>query len=609
MKLLKQKALVVPVASFKNKYMSDKIDLSIDAGRLLFGLSRIGYTTSAAICDIIDNSVRANANNINLLIKKEREDFSDNKRNNVKEYIIIDDGDGMDEGAIEEALKLGSTDDHYDDKSLSKFGLGLKSASFSQGDVLKVISSDGTGFNKYEVSLPKVMEAKEYFAEKTEIEENESELIETYLKDGKGTIIIISAIRLNNHPSVRNTIKELKTKVGVIYFYFLSESGVNITIGDKKIDAIDPLFVSEANENGNLNENEWDGTEVRWIEKPKELTLDDELEINVTIEITQLPYPPIYRIKNIGESRDKEVRERYLIEAGNYGFYVYRNKRLISWASNLQGIIPYDQDFYAFRGRILINDEADDFFNIDVKKSSLTLSEEAYRNISDFTKEAKSKSKAAWKNAGKISRDIINKAPNEIANKLLDEFEQIEILPGDDLPDEEIALERLKAITNDMTSKIKWIIKMMKEDKGEEVDDTVDDDYTEDEKEEAIKGEKNANLTKIFRVSSVEDNLLWEPYYDTDLGNCVRINKIHRFARLIYEDNAENRDLQILFDLMMLQFADSELYAYKNIGKYEYDDLKVVLRESRRIVSEFLANMCRKLENDLPPNYSDEKYA
>ena len=609
MKLLKQKALVVPVASFKNKYMSDKIDLSIDAGRLLFGLSRIGYTTSAAICDIIDNSVRANANNINLLIKKEREDLSDNKRNNVKEYIIIDDGDGMDEGAIEEALKLCSTDDHYDDKSLSKFGLGLKSASFSQGDVLKVISSDGTGFNKYEVSLPKVMEAKEYFAEKTEIEENESELIETYLKDGKGTIIIISAIRLNNHPSVRNTIKELKTKVGVIYFYFLSESGVNITIGDKKIDAIDPLFVSEANENGNLNENEWDGTEVRWIEKPKELTLDDELEINVTIEITQLPYPPIYRIKNIGESRDKEVRERYLIEAGNYGFYVYRNKRLISWASNLQGIIPYDQDFYAFRGRILINDEADDFFNIDVKKSSLTLSEEAFRNISDFTKEAKSKSKAAWKNAGKISRDIINKAPNEIANKLLDEFEQIEILPGDDLPDEEIALERLKAITDDMTSKIKWIIKMMKEDKGEEVDDTVDDDYTEDEKEEAIKGEKNANLTKIFRVSSVEDNLLWEPYYDTDLGNCVRINKIHRFARLIYEDNAENRDLQILFDLMMLQFADSELYAYKNIGKYEYDDLKVILRESRRIVSEFLANMCRKLENDLPPNYSDEKYA
>ncbi|PHQ27982.1 MAG: hypothetical protein COB32_12665 [Halomonas sp.] len=588
--------------------MSDKIDLSIDAGRLLFGLSRIGYTTSAAICDIIDNSVRANAQNINLLIKKEREDFSDNKRNNVKEYIIIDDGDGMDENAIKEALKLGSTDDHYDDKSLSKFGLGLKSASFSQGDVLKVISSDGTGFNKYEVSLPKVMEAKEYFAEKTEIDENESELIDTYLKEGKGTIIIISAIRLNNHPSVRNTIKELKTKVGVIYFYFLSESGINITIGDKKIDAIDPLFVSEANENGNLNENEWDGTEVRWIEKPKELTLDDELQINVTIEITQLPYPPIYRIKNIGESRDKEVRERYLIEAGNYGFYVYRNKRLISWASNLQGIIPYDQDFYAFRGRILINDEADDFFNIDVKKSSLTLSEEAFRNISDFTKEAKSKSKAAWKNAGKISRDIINKAPNEIANKLLEEFEQIEILPGDDLPDEEIALERLKAITDDMTSKIKWIIKMMKEDKGEEVDD-VDDDYTEDEKEEAVKGEKNPNLTKIFRVSSVEDNLLWEPYYDTDLGNCVRINKIHRFARLIYEDNAENRDLQILFDLMMLQFADSELYAYKNIGKYEYDDLKVILRESRRIVSEFLANMCRKLENDLPPNYSDEKYA
>ncbi|MEQ8924447.1 MAG: hypothetical protein RLO81_01475 [Fulvivirga sp.] len=400
---------------------------------------------------------------------------------------------------------------------------------------------------------------------------------------------------------------QLNTKVGVIYYYFLSEDNIHIKIGDKEINAIDPLFVTEAEANGNLNENDWDGTDVRWIEKPKQLTLDNELNINVTLEITQLPYPPIFRIKHLGEARDKEVRDRYLIEAGNYGFYVYRNKRLISWASNLQGIIPYDQDFYAFRGRILINDEADDFFNIDVKKSSLTLSDEAYNTISDFSKEAKSKSKAAWKNAGKVTKDIINKDPNEIANKLLEEFEQIEILPGDDLIDEEIALERLKSITDDMAGKIRWIVRMMKEDKGEEVED--DDDFTDEEKEEAIKGERNENLTKIFRVTSVQDNHLWEPYYDTDLGNTVRINKLHRFARLIYEDNSDNRDLQIIFDLTMLQFADAELYAYKNIANTEYEDLKRILTESRRIVSEFLANMCRKLENDLPPNYSEEKYA
>ena len=57
-----------------------EVNLNIHAGRLLFGLSRIGYTTSSAICDIIDNSIRAKASNITVLITKEREDLADSKK-------------------------------------------------------------------------------------------------------------------------------------------------------------------------------------------------------------------------------------------------------------------------------------------------------------------------------------------------------------------------------------------------------------------------------------------------------------------------------------------------------------------------------------------------
>lgn len=577
------------------------INLDIDAGRLLFGLSRIGYTTSSALCDIIDNSIRANASLISLIIRKERNDFSDSKRNNVKEYVIVDNGLGMSREGILGALKLGSVDD-YEEKSLSKFGLGLKSASFSQGDYLEIISSDGSGFNKFKVSLPKVMESKVYSAQEGEIVESDKELINQYLSNNKGTIIIISGIRKNNHPSVSNTIKELNTKVGVIYYYFIQKKGIKIIIGDNVVEGIDPLFVDEANDNGNLDENEWDGTEVRWIEKSKTVTLDNELEITADIEITQLPYPPIFRIKNLGEAKDADIRNKYLIEAGNYGFYVYRNNRLISWASHLNGIIPNDQDFYAFRGRISINSSADDFFNIDVKKSTLTLSDEAWRVISDVTREARSKSKNAWLNAGRIRREIINKDPNEIANRLLSEYEQIELLPGDNLPTEEEAEKRKELITIDMASKVRLIVKMMREDKGEEVGNIGD--ISNEEKEEAVKGEVNPQLSKIFRVSSVTDNLLWEPYYDTDLGNCVRINKLHRFAIYIYESNILNQDLQITFDLMMLQLADSEFYAYNTITDFDYEQTKKILWDFRRISSEFLAHMVRKLENDLPPNYT-----
>lgn len=582
-----------------------EINLEIDPGRLLYGLSRIGYTTSSAICDIIDNSIRANAKFVYLIIVKERRDLSDSKKNNVKEYLIVDNGDGMNREEIIDALKLGSADQHYEQHSLSKFGLGLKSAAFSQGDTLEIISSDGHEFTKFRVSLPTVMERKIYTAEEKDIDASDKEIIAKYLSEGKGTIIRIGDIRKNNHPSVKNTMEELNTKAGVIYYFFIKEKGVTISIADKEVNAIDPLFVDEANRNGNLDENTWDGTEVKWIEKKKDIILDSELNISAEIEITQLPYPPIYRIKHLGEAKDVEIRKKYLIESGNYGFYVYRNNRLISWASHLNGIIPYDQDFYAFRGKISINNDADDFFNIDVKKSTLTLSDEAWNVISDITREARNKSKMAWLNAGRIRREIINKDPNEIANKLLSEFEQIELLPGDTLPEEEEAETRLELITNDMAAKVKLIVKMMREDKGEDAGDI--ENITKEEKEVAVKGEINPQLSKIFRVSSVTDNLLWEPYYDTDLGNCVRINKLHRFALYIYENNLANKDLQITFDLLMLQLADSEFYAYKNIKNFNYEAIKNVLWDFRRITSEFLAHLVRKLENELPPNYTTER--
>jgi hypothetical protein len=56
----------------------------------------------------------------------------------------------------------------------------------------------------------------------------------------------------------------------------------------------------------------------------------------------------------------------------------------------------------------------------------------------------------------------------------------------------------------------------------------------------------------------------------------------------------------------MLQLADSEFYAYKNITDFDYEMVKKILWDFRRIASEFLAHMVRKLENELPPNYTSE---
>lgn len=585
-----------------------EINLNISAGRLLFGLSRIGYTTSSAICDIIDNSMRAKASSITILITKMRDDLADSKKNNVKQYIIVDNGCGMNNEGLLNSLKLGSSEEEYEPFSLSKFGLGLKSAAFSQCDTLKIISSDGVSdFIKYEVSLPQIIDRNEYFANKTEIDKTELDLIQKYLTNKKGTIVILDNVRKVNHPSVKKTLAELKQKIGVIYYYFLSD-GVTINLAGEMVNAIDPLFVEEANLNGNLNEHEWDGQKVQWIEQQRELVLDTETDTKCRIEITQLLYPPIYKILHPNQSKDLEIRNRYMIGAGNYGFYVYRNKRLIAWASSLDGIIPQDQDFYAFRGRIFIDDSADDYFNIDVKKSTLTLSDEAYNTISDFTHEAKAKSRKAWKNANEVVNSIMNKEPNEVANQIIGDFDQIELLPGDIEPQENVLRQRNDLLDKEMREKAMQMAIQSRQDKGENTPNP--EELTPEEILNAVRGVENDNLSpnisNIFRVTSVIDNLLWEPYHDATLGECVRINKFHRFSKYIFEDNVNNHDLQIIFELMLLQMAEAEIYARKNAPeKYKYEDIVILITEFRRVVSEFLANMVRRKGDQLPPFSKD----
>jgi hypothetical protein len=175
---------------------SEEVDLAINPARVCFGLSRIGYTPTSAICDIIDNSVRAEATIVHVLIVKEHENFKDTRQNNVKEYLVIDNGNGMDEDGMKKALELGASDQGYEPNSLSKFGLGLKSAVFSQGEELHLISSQGgTPFKKFVVSLPDIAAKNKYFARPERLSTEDEELIANYLTEGKGTIVRIGKVR------------------------------------------------------------------------------------------------------------------------------------------------------------------------------------------------------------------------------------------------------------------------------------------------------------------------------------------------------------------------------------------------------------------------------
>lgn len=603
----------VQVALSKIIQMKNNIEIKINPGRVLFGLSRIGYTPASAICDIIDNSVMANAKNIHILIQRENNSYNDNKRGNVSDYYIVDDGSGMSENTLLKALELGSTEEGYATETLSKFGLGLKSASFSQGDLLEIISGQGGNFVKYSISLKEIQSS--YFAKNEQLTKADKKLISDHIKTGNGTIVHIGLVRKEGHPPIKNTISELKKKIGVIYYYFIKE-GLSVFLDGQKLEGIDILFTDEANLNGNLDENLWDGRTVCWIERPKQIILDSQSRVSARVEVTQLPHPPTF--KDDGRGAQEAIRERYFIEASNYGYYVYRNKRLISWAESFpdnagSSIIPNNQDLYSFRGRIHIDSSADDLFNIDVKKSTITLSDEAWNTISDSTNDYKRKSKKAWNRAKQLEKEKNNEEPNRISNTIAVEVVVPETLPGEETVSQSILAEVEKVVLNASKKRLENAEEHLKQDIISAQKDTGEA-FNEQEiisrlSTEALKGDNNPYATRIFRVPYTEDNVLWEPYYDAENGHCVRINAIHRFSKLIYDENQKNIDLQIIYELMLHQFAISEIEALKYLksafDRVNANDLEKILAEHRRIVSEFLANMCRKLEDKLPPINSD----
>ena len=97
-------------------------ELIPSARRLMESLRDIGYDLTAAVADIVDNSIDADAGIVRIDAGHDLEGGW---------VRIADDGLGMSEGQLEEAMRFG-TSRNYGKRDLGYFGLGLKTASLSQ---------------------------------------------------------------------------------------------------------------------------------------------------------------------------------------------------------------------------------------------------------------------------------------------------------------------------------------------------------------------------------------------------------------------------------------------------------------------------------------------
>jgi len=118
--------------------MSSPSNLIPSAKRLISSMRDLGYEFADAVAEIVDNSIQAKANVIQVNLHFD----------GIYSYLtVLDNGEGMSPAHIQEAMRFGSTREYSND-DLGKFGLGLKTSSLSQSDLLTVSSRSNPKIKK-----------------------------------------------------------------------------------------------------------------------------------------------------------------------------------------------------------------------------------------------------------------------------------------------------------------------------------------------------------------------------------------------------------------------------------------------------------------------------
>lgn len=353
------------------------------AKMLLVALRSVGYTNETAIADIIDNSISGAATEIEICF-----DW-DNRR-----VIIADNGLGMDYQELMDAMEIGSADPNEmrPSEDLGRFGLGMKTASFSMAKKLLVISKNKSVISNAEWNLDTV-ESKDKW-EITEYDEADIlmilESINThthYNNWEQGTLIIISELdRLIDEANIEKSkksfykmIQNIKSHIAITFHRFMEEDKLKISVNGNEIEPWNPF----------------------WIKSPATMELaKEELfdgKNDVVIEPYILPHKSKYNSeKEFNVAGGKDWR-------GHQGFYVYRNRRLLVYGTWF-GKFKKEPAYNLARIKLDMSADSDFEWGIDIKKSKATLPVAIEDQITQIAYLAIEKSVAVYNSRGVYNR-------------------------------------------------------------------------------------------------------------------------------------------------------------------------------------------------------------
>ena len=314
------------------------------ANILLSSLRSVGYTPETAIADIVDNSLSANASVVKIEFDWD-----------INRIIITDNGDGMSNEDLIKSMSIGSSDplDLRSIHDLGRFGMGMKTASFSLGKKLTVLSKCSSDLHNACWDLDYVRQEDKWQILIEDINNPLiSELSGRLSEYDNGTVICISSIdkvitdvTAAEKKKFYKMIDNIKNHLSLVFHRFMESGSITIYVNNTLLKPWNP-FTPENNARQEL---------------------EPEAVFENGHEVIIHPYVLPHKTKF---ANDDEVRK-----AGGYkgwlqhqGFYVYRNERLIIYGTWF-GLFKKEISFNLARIQLDIYSDSDFDWQIDIKKS------------------------------------------------------------------------------------------------------------------------------------------------------------------------------------------------------------------------------------------------
>lgn len=359
---------------------------------LIKSIAEQGYSLETSLADLMDNSISANANEIEVIIDTDSEPFT---------LFLADNGEGMDEDQLASNMQFPSKSPEIkrSDYDLGRFGLGMKTASFSQTRRLTVLSRK-QGETKYsgrtwDVDFLRNNGWKIIINSESEIDE----LLNQYQKLSQdfnnnftdfeaNTLVIWKGLyKFENYLENKNRIQALKKEINevttdylALVFHRFMEKSINplkIRINNSIIEPFNPFPEEEK--------------DFRQIE-PKQSQFRSDV---IKIEGFVLPSRSI----NESSSGLSKWTTRFRGLMDMEGIYIYRSDRIILFGG-WNGIVKKAPRLQLARLRVEVGNSVDHLLHLNVAKSQIVIPHELRLAFENYIDELKVEAEREFYNRG-----------------------------------------------------------------------------------------------------------------------------------------------------------------------------------------------------------------